>query len=173
MTERWKRWKAKSGLSTVSTAPWKSRTPREISTFPQLGRTADGKSGKPKPGFPLFPRAIRDYESGWRVPKPRRSGPAASRRSRAKMQRKPPSFGRQKGYRQFRPISGSLFDWKMLQGLLSPVICEVVLARKYLRVWYLTALRGSEFPVSPLFYRRALEGRPRRPPRSSGPPIWC
>jgi hypothetical protein len=74
------------------------------------------------------------------------------------MQRKPPSFGRQKGYRQFRPISGSLFDWKMLQGLLSPVICEVVLARKYLRVWYLTALRGSEFPVSPLFYRRALEG---------------
>ena len=114
MTERWKRWKAKSGLSTVSTAPWKSRTPREISTFPQLGRTADGKSGKPKPGFPLFPRAIRDYESGWRVPKPRRSGPAASRRSRAKMQRKPPSFGRQKGYRQFRPISGSLFDWKML-----------------------------------------------------------
>ena len=64
MTERWNRGKPKAGFPPVSTAPWKSRTPHEISTFPQPGRTADGKSGKPKPGFPLFPRAIRDYECG-------------------------------------------------------------------------------------------------------------
>ena len=39
----WKEWKTKGGFPTLPTAPWKSRKPREISTFPQRVRTADGK----------------------------------------------------------------------------------------------------------------------------------
>jgi len=113
MTERWKPWKAKDRLSTVPTAPWKSRAPREISTFPQLGRTADGKSGKPKAGFPLFharPATTIPVFVSQNQTKTRRSGPAASRRSRAKKQQISPPSGRQKGRQWFPPVSGSLFD---------------------------------------------------------------
>jgi len=39
----WKEWKTKDRFSTLATAPWKSRQPREISTFPQLRRAAPGK----------------------------------------------------------------------------------------------------------------------------------
>jgi hypothetical protein len=40
---RWKAWKTKSRFSTLPTAPWKSRKPGEIPTFPQLRRSAHGK----------------------------------------------------------------------------------------------------------------------------------
>src|SRR5258708_38072514 len=43
MAERWKAWKSKTRISPLSTAPWKSRQQREISTFPQLRRRGRGK----------------------------------------------------------------------------------------------------------------------------------
>ena len=43
MTGRRKAWKTKGRFPTLPTAPWKSRPGREIPTFPQLGRAADGK----------------------------------------------------------------------------------------------------------------------------------
>ena len=42
----------KAGFPRVPTGPWKSRTDREISTFPRLRRER-GKVEKPKAGFPL------------------------------------------------------------------------------------------------------------------------
>lgn len=54
MTGPWKAWKSKTGFPTLSTAPWKSRTRREIPTFPQPGFAALGK-WKTKPRFPTFP----------------------------------------------------------------------------------------------------------------------
>ena len=76
-----------------------------------------GKGGKPKAGFPLLPRAACEYDSCCVLPnqtRTRGSGPAASGWSRAKIQRRSPSFRRQKGHQRFPPVSGSLFDWKML-----------------------------------------------------------
>jgi len=35
MAGPWKEWKSESSFPTLSTAPWKSRKNREISTFPQ------------------------------------------------------------------------------------------------------------------------------------------
>jgi len=81
MAEQWKAWKAKNRLSTLPTAPWKSRPNREIPTFPQLRQRGfilddkeskpqeriDGlwKSGNPKPGFPLShsPDSLRRKEN--------------------------------------------------------------------------------------------------------------
>src|ERR1035438_4319737 len=71
MAERWKARKAKTGLPTLPTAPWKSRRKREIPTFPQFRRRLiysvqeaknqninwrPWKSGNPKSGFPLYHR---------------------------------------------------------------------------------------------------------------------
>ena len=54
MAELWKAWKAKSRLPPPPTAPWKSRTQREIPTFPQPRRGAQEK-WKTKNRFPTFP----------------------------------------------------------------------------------------------------------------------
>ena len=54
MAELWKAWKAKSRLPPPPTAPWKSRTQREIPTFPQPRRGALEK-WKTKNRFPTFP----------------------------------------------------------------------------------------------------------------------
>ena len=77
MTGLWKAWKAKSRLSTLPTAPWKSRQGREISTFPQLRRrllmpgpdqrqkaTGRRESGKPTAGLPHSHRPDRDHPGG-------------------------------------------------------------------------------------------------------------
>src|SRR5437867_3809927 len=43
MAERWKAWKSKNRIPSLSTAPWKSRKGSEIPTFPQLRRRGRGK----------------------------------------------------------------------------------------------------------------------------------
>jgi hypothetical protein len=53
----WKAWKSKGGFPTLSTAPWKSRKQREISTFPQPGFAALEK-WKTKSRFPTFPQPL-------------------------------------------------------------------------------------------------------------------
>ena len=59
MPGRWKEWKTKSRFPTLPTAPWKSRQPREISTFPQLRRVAPGKVEN-QTQVSHFPHATRD-----------------------------------------------------------------------------------------------------------------
>ena len=54
MAEPWKAWKAKGRLSPPPPTPWKSRTLREISTFPQPRRSGMEK-WKTKSRFPTFP----------------------------------------------------------------------------------------------------------------------
>jgi len=49
MAELWKERKAKKRLSSLSTAPWKSRPQREIPTFPQLRRRGPYLLNKGKP----------------------------------------------------------------------------------------------------------------------------
>src|SRR5437016_1064514 len=55
----WKEWKTKPRFSTLPTAPWKSRQPREISTFPQLRRAAPGKVENQNQ-VSTFPHATRE-----------------------------------------------------------------------------------------------------------------
>jgi hypothetical protein len=55
----WKAWKSKSSFPTRSTAPWKSRQQREISTFPQPGLRGHGKVENQNQVSP-FPTAARD-----------------------------------------------------------------------------------------------------------------
>ena len=81
MPGRWKVWKTKNRFPTLPTGPWKSRIPREISTFPTAPACAGWKSGKPKPGFPLFHAAhatttTRSISSN---PKPKERKSAAAR----------------------------------------------------------------------------------------------
>ncbi len=54
MTGPWKEWNSKNSFPTLSTAPWKSRKRREISTFPQPSFAAMEK-WKTKSRFPTFP----------------------------------------------------------------------------------------------------------------------
>src|SRR5579872_3582662 len=53
----WKEWKSKNSFPTLSTVPWKSRTKREISTFPPPSFAAMGK-WKTKTRFPTFPQPL-------------------------------------------------------------------------------------------------------------------
>ena len=55
MAGRWKAWKAKGRISTLPTAPWKSRKTGEIPTFPQLRRRRRMEKWKTKNRFPTFP----------------------------------------------------------------------------------------------------------------------
>ena len=66
----WKAWKTRGRFSTLSTAPWKSRKPGEIPTFPQLRRGGMGK-WKTKTRFPTFPRTPGDYNYGFVFTKPK------------------------------------------------------------------------------------------------------
>jgi hypothetical protein len=58
MTDLWKAWKAKNGLSPLSTGPWKSR--QEQARFPHSHSSDDYavEKWKTKSRFPTFPRAF-------------------------------------------------------------------------------------------------------------------
>jgi hypothetical protein len=58
MAGPWKAWKSNHRISTLSTAPWKSRNTREIPTFPQLRRRPVEK-WKTTTRFPTFPPSTR------------------------------------------------------------------------------------------------------------------
>jgi hypothetical protein len=67
----WKAWKSKSGFSTLSTAPWKSRKQHEIPTFPQPGFAALEK-WKTKSRFPTFPAPLATTTVVCLNPKPKK-----------------------------------------------------------------------------------------------------
>ena len=69
MAEPWKAWKAKGRLSPPPPAPWKSRTVREIPTFPQPRRRGMEK-WKTKSRFPTFPFPFATTTSVLCLPNP-------------------------------------------------------------------------------------------------------
>jgi hypothetical protein len=113
MTERWKPWKAKGRLSTRSHRSLEiSHTPRDFH-IPTARADRGWKKWKTKPGFPLFPRAIRDYECGLPGSQNQKQN-ALDRRRAAAPERRYSEYRRladgRKDAQQFPPISGSLFD---------------------------------------------------------------
>jgi len=88
MAELWKAWKAKGRLSPPPPTPWKSRTRREIPTFPQPRRSGMEK-WKTKSRFSTFP-----FHFATTTPVPCLPNPTASgRQSRRFAAHRTPSRG--------------------------------------------------------------------------------
>jgi hypothetical protein len=143
MPGRWKAWKSKSGFPTLSTAPWKSRKQREISTFPQPGFAAMEK-WKTKSRFPTFPQPLATtiLVLSFQTQKP---GKEIGRYAASSC-----SLFTITLYWKRNSVSGSSLDWKMLKtdrGAKQFLGCTVVRAAPFA----LLSKRAQRRPARPSF----------------------
>src|SRR5450756_1446021 len=125
----WKAWKSKSSFSPLFTAPWESRQRREIPTFPQPGIAPDGKVENQNQVSHFPPRGMRRRPRFvcFQNQKPRKE---IGRFAASSI-----TFFRITLDWKRNSVSGSSFDWKMLDAKLPKLAKLTDFDRQILLIW--------------------------------------